>query len=306
MSGKIKNELELTDEEIARATSLLNARFAEERKQNTSLLDRGMFGTQNDVNRRAYEAASMSYDDFLQGDTYEDLAKRYSEKGKMAMDDTIGKVAARTGGIASSYATQAGQQAYGDWMTRLEETARAMYDAERQEAMDRYALSKDVLDMRNSAEDRRLALEDRLRKQSQEDEAKQEADYTELQDEIYEAAYNGNVSWPQFASRANALGLDKDTFLGIVKQGKADRDSAEKYAIDEENAKIFNKNIERFEAYIKGLKGGLKGEVTDAADMAKNVYEYILKNYPNDEEMINAILDIAEKQYGLDVSSYIG
>lgn len=298
MSGKINNEWELTDEEIARATSLLNARFAEERKQNTSLLDRGMFGTQNDVNRRAYEAASMSYDDFLQGDTYEDLAKRYSEKGKMAMDDTIGKVAARTGGIASSYATQAGQQAYGDWMTRLEETARAMYDAERQEAMDRYALSKGVLDMNNAAEDRRLALEDRIRKQSQEDEAKREADYTALQDDIYEAAYNGNVSWPQFASRANDLGLDKATFLGIVKQGKADRDSDEKYAIDE----VFNKNIERFESYIKGLKD----KDTDAAVMAKNVYEYILKNYPNDEEMINAILDIAEKQYGLDVSSYIG
>lgn len=238
MSGKINNEWELTDEEIARATSLLNAQFAKERKQNTSLLDRGMFGTQNDVNRRAYEAASMSYDDFLQGDTYEDLAKRYSEKGKMAMDDTIGKVAARTGGIASSYATQAGQQAYGDWMTRLEETARAMYDADRQEAMDRYALSKDVLDMRNSAEDRRLALEDRLRKQSQEDEAKQEADYTALQDDIYEAAYNGTASWEKFQSRAEALGMDKTEFLGIAKQARDEkhRDDENANAIDPQSA----------------------------------------------------------------------
>lgn len=203
MSGKIKNEWELTDEEIARATSLLNARFAEERKQNT--LDRGMFGTQSDVNRRAYEAASMSYDDFLQGDTYEDLAKRYSDKGKMAMDDTIGKVAARTGGIASSYATQAGNQAYGDWMTRLEETARAMYDSERQEAMDRYALSKGVLDMRNSAEDRRLALEDRLRAQKYEDEDRQNTirsdELTALYSELY---YNPNA-YPTYGDYMNAF-----------------------------------------------------------------------------------------------------
>lgn len=207
MSGKINNEWELTDEEIARATSLLNARFAEERKQNTSLLDRGMFGTQNDVNRRAYDAASMSYDDFLQGDTYEDLAKRYSDKGKMAMDDTIGKVAARTGGIASSYATQAGQQAYGDWMTRLEETARAMYDSERQEAMDR-----------------RLALEDRLRKQSQEDEDRANLQKGELETDIYNAAYAGKINWSQFAERANALGLTEADFMSIVKQAEQKRE----------------------------------------------------------------------------------
>lgn len=231
MSGTKKNEWELTDEEIARATSLLNAQFAKERKQNTSLLDRGMFGTQSDVNRRAYDAASMSYDDFLQGDTYEELAKRYSDKGKMAMDDTIGKVAARTGGIASSYATQAGQQAYGDWMTRLEETARAMYDSERQEAMDRYALSKDVLDMRNSAEDRRLALEDRLRAQKYEDEDRQikaedrtASQKDDLKTDIYNAAYAGKISWPQFAERANALGLTKADFMSIVKQAEQKRE----------------------------------------------------------------------------------
>lgn len=231
MSGKIKNEWELTDEEIARATSLLNAQFAKERKQNTSLLDRGMFGTQNDVKRRAYDAASMSYDDFLQGDTYEDLAKRYSDKGKMAMDDTIGKVAARTGGIASSYATQAGQQAYGDWMTRLEETARAMYDADRQEAMDRYALSKGVLDMRNAAEDRRLALEDRLRAQKYEDEDRQikaedriASQRDDLKTDIYNAAYAGKISLPQFAERANALGLTKADFMSIVKHAEQKRE----------------------------------------------------------------------------------
>ena len=61
-----KNEWELTDEEIARATSLLNARFAEARKQNTSLLDRGMFGTQSDVNRRESNYSSNTSADCSQ------------------------------------------------------------------------------------------------------------------------------------------------------------------------------------------------------------------------------------------------
>lgn len=168
MSKKPWEEVGMTEEDYNRAFQQLQSGFNQQKDKNTSILDKVTFGTKGDVNRRAYEAASMSYDDFVQGDTYEELAKRYSEKGKMAMDDTIGKVAARTGGIASSYATQAGQQAYGDWMTRLEETARAMYDSERQEAMDRYALSKGVLDMRNSEIDSQNKRSDEIRKQIQE------------------------------------------------------------------------------------------------------------------------------------------
>lgn len=186
-------------------------------------LRRKATGTQAQLEQLAQDVIDMNYDDFTQGQSYEELAKRYTDKGKMAMDDTIGKVAARTGGIASSYATQAGQQAYGDWMTRLEDTARAMYDSERQEAMDRYALSKGVLDVNNAAEDRRLVLEDRLRKQAYEDEDRAASQKETLANDIYAAAYAGKISWPQFAERATALGLTKDEFMSVVKQAEQAR-----------------------------------------------------------------------------------
>lgn len=80
--------------------------------------------------------ADYTYQKFVESDDYASLVKRYSKQGLRAMDDTLGKVAARTGGIASSYATTAGQQAYGGYMSELEGIAREMYDAEKGAMMD--------------------------------------------------------------------------------------------------------------------------------------------------------------------------
>ena len=43
------------------------------------------------------------------------------------MQDTLGQVSARTGGLASSYAASAGNQAYNDYMTKLQDAAQSMY-----------------------------------------------------------------------------------------------------------------------------------------------------------------------------------
>ena len=80
--------------------------------------------------------ADYTYQKFVESDDYASLVKRYSKQGLRAMDDTLGRVAARTGGIASSYATTAGQQAYGGYMSELEGIARVMYDAEKGAMMD--------------------------------------------------------------------------------------------------------------------------------------------------------------------------
>lgn len=94
----------------------------------------------------ATEIADMDYSKFTEGEDYASLAKRYSTQGKKAMDDTIGKVAARTGGLASSYATAAGNQAYNEHMGKLEDVARAMYDDQRQEKMEQFNLQKALYD----------------------------------------------------------------------------------------------------------------------------------------------------------------
>lgn len=80
--------------------------------------------------------ADYTYQKFVESDDYASLVKRYSKQGLRAMDDTLGRVAARTGGIASSYATTAGQQAYGGYMSELEGIARDMYERDKAEMMD--------------------------------------------------------------------------------------------------------------------------------------------------------------------------
>ena len=65
--------------------------------------------------------------------------------GQQAMQDTLGQVSARTGGYASSYATSAANQSYNDYMTALEDAARAMYQ-------DSLNQQRDNLGMVNDAE----------------------------------------------------------------------------------------------------------------------------------------------------------
>lgn len=66
---------------------------------------------------------------------YAELAKMYTRNGQRAMSDTLGEISARTGGLASSYAATAGNQAYANYMTELgdkaldlEKLAYQMYD----------------------------------------------------------------------------------------------------------------------------------------------------------------------------------
>lgn len=82
------------------------------------------------------QLTQMSYEDWTKGDQYAALAGRYGQNGEMAMRDVLAQISARTGGLASSYAQSAAQQQYNDYMAKLEEAARQMYDAERSEGLD--------------------------------------------------------------------------------------------------------------------------------------------------------------------------
>lgn len=68
-----------------------------------------------------------TFSDFKSSDEYKGLADEYSAMGKKAMQDTVGDVAARTGGLASSFAVTAGQQADNAYMQQLQALARQMY-----------------------------------------------------------------------------------------------------------------------------------------------------------------------------------
>lgn len=87
----------------------------------------------------------FSYDP--EGDpAYQNYRDRYVTAGKLAMEDTVGKVTALTGGYGNSYAQTAGQQTYQQYLKQLGNVLPELYD----NAHDRYqaegeALYKEIL-----------------------------------------------------------------------------------------------------------------------------------------------------------------
>ena len=86
---------------------------------------------------------------------YRQYREQYQSAGRMAMEDTMGRAAALTGGYGSSYGQQAGQQAYNAYLQKLNEVvpelyaqAREQYDREGSALYDRYDLvrSRDASD----------------------------------------------------------------------------------------------------------------------------------------------------------------
>lgn len=94
----------------------------------------------------------FSYD--LNGDAlYQKYKDKYIQQGKMAMQDTMGQVAALTGGYGNSYAATAGNQAYqahlnnlNDVIPELQQMAYDRYKQEGQDLLDQYSMAKDVYD----------------------------------------------------------------------------------------------------------------------------------------------------------------
>lgn len=89
------------------------------------------------LNKVANELASMNYENWTQGDQYKALADRYGSQGQMSMQDVLGQISSRTGGLASSYATTAAQQQYNQFMSQLEDVARQMYSSDRSDLLDK-------------------------------------------------------------------------------------------------------------------------------------------------------------------------
>ena len=94
----------------------------------------------------AQAALAMNYDDWTNSDQYRALADRYGHQGQLTMQDVLGQVVSRTGGLASSWAQTAAQQQYNEYMARLEEAARDAYNTERGNAIENAQLAYDFSD----------------------------------------------------------------------------------------------------------------------------------------------------------------
>ena len=98
------------------------------------------------LDQAANELIGMNYADWTQGEQYQALADRYGIQGKMSMQDVLGQISSRTGGLASSYATTAAQQQYNEYMSQLEEVARQMYSGDRSDLLENAQLSQSLAD----------------------------------------------------------------------------------------------------------------------------------------------------------------
>ena len=207
----------------------------------------------------ASEIADMDYTKFTEGDDYASLTKRYSQQGKKAMDDTIGKVAARTGGLASSYATAAGNQAYSSYMEKLEDAARAMYDDQRQEKIDNLGIYKSLYDQeyqesRDRESDSRYLL-DRTSTMTADEKAS-------LANELY---YNANA-YPTYADYKTAF---PGTLLTEADFNQIKGTATGKYAEDNRDkpdAKEKKLKTEAEDTIMAMLKSGKTIEEIMAAD----------------------------------------
>ena len=87
----------------------------------------------DDTINKILNREKFSYD--LNGDAlYQQYKDKYTQQGKMAMQDTMGQAAAMTGGYGNSYAQSVGQQAYNASLENLNDIVPELY----QMAYDRY------------------------------------------------------------------------------------------------------------------------------------------------------------------------
>ena len=101
-------------------------------------------GALRDTMGQLQNRKSFSYD--VNGDAlYQQYKDKYTQQGKLAMQDTVGQVSALTGGYANSYAATAGQQVYQASLSNLNDVVPQLYSL----AYDKY--NQDLSNLQNMA-----------------------------------------------------------------------------------------------------------------------------------------------------------
>ena len=115
---------------------------------NTSDAGRPSFDYSYDSEMRALidQILNSNLADWKKGDQYAALRDQYAANGEMGMADLLGQVSSRTGGLASSYAASVANQEYNDWMSKLEQAAREMYQQDRSDKLNSLGVLSDAYD----------------------------------------------------------------------------------------------------------------------------------------------------------------
>lgn len=243
-------------------------------------------GSKSSIQKLAEDYVNSNYNDFTKGTDYESLVKRYSAQGHQAMDDTIGQMAARTGGLASSWAASAGQQAYGSWMEKLEDAARSLYDSQQSERLSKLNVAQGIYD-RDVANEQWQQEFDRSGSQWQQEfdrsgeqwkyQTEQEAT-DDFKDSIYDAAYWGDVNWDDF--KDNEYGITEAEFDRIVAsaQGARGDDTYERTLAEKET----EEDDLYAEIYYGGSYGSWEAYQKAGGTLDKRSYDRIVKQAQTD------------------------
>lgn len=115
---------------------------------NTSDAGRPSFDYTYDSEMRALidQILNSNLADWKKGDQYSALRDQYAANGEMGMNDLLGQVSSRTGGLASSYAASVANQEYNDWMSKLEQAAKEMYQQDRSDKLNSLGMLSDAYD----------------------------------------------------------------------------------------------------------------------------------------------------------------
>jgi len=190
---------------------------------------------QGQVDAQRKKVSEASFDDFQKGTEYAALLERYTQGGQKAMKDTVGDISARTGGMASSFAAVAGQQAYSDYMQGLETAAQDAFDRNRQREQEKLAVLQDAEQTEYARYLNRVA----------QDEAIRDRNYDLQRDAIADKRY------------------EEETAYAKGRDAVADKRYEEETAYAKGRDAIADKRYEEETAYAKGRDAVADGRFAD-------------------------------------------
>jgi hypothetical protein len=230
----------------------------------------------------------MSYDSFKAGDMYKGLQRDFQQGGQMAMKDTLGQVAARTGGIASSYATSAANQSYNNYMQGLENAARSMFNEEYSRAKDKYNMA--------------LGEYDKAYDEYRDTKADNEQAKKDEMDMLSSDAYYGDVGlYEDYRKKHPNTMLTETEFTSLVNAARGLRTDDNRETVDAELKALLAAEGFNWDDWIKDGKNDTTdvapnfGESSFGEDYWKQYWAEAQRGYTDEaaeEEMFAAVNDI--------------
>ena len=218
----------------------------------------------------------FSYD-FNTDPMYQQYRDQYMLGGQQAMRDTMGQAAALTGGYGNSYAQQVGQQAYDNYLSRLNEIIPTL----RGQAYDMYNAEGDRLAQALSTY---LALDDTA--------------YGRHRDEVADLQRKNQEEYQRYMDELNFLQGERDYWndkaaqeAALAAAARGGSNNGRKPIVDPEDPKI--KNALTYDQLVKKFDKETTVGVTD-----DYIADYIMNSYLADKITSEQAKRLEELYYG--------